>query len=579
MEWTAFSRNKYVNVSICMLALLSCILVARPFVSMGAIDDWSYIWSARVLADTGRLTYNGWGAMPLGWVAYLGALFIKLFGFSFTIVRSSMWMVSLLTAALMQRVFVRSGTSEWTATIATLTLVLSPLFLPSALMFSSDLPGLFVIVLCIYCCFRAFQSVSDQAALGWLIFAALSNVVGGTARQVAWLGVLLIVPSAAWFMRQRRHMLLVGIVLWCIGVLSAALYLRWFNAQPYVLIDKIFYTYHINSAFGAARAAVVPWACLLPVMSAFLVRSPAGMRSARNIALATGAIVGSLLFWWAMKSPHDYFRISPFGVDGSNVPIRGMGEHEIIGHTPDIIPVVVRFLLVVAIFAATSSFLACLVGSRSKLIADDVRPTSNQSPYPYVPNAYLVTLFALFVVASFVLSVTRSMVWDRYFLALQFIFTIGIIRVYRQTISERLPWLCFAVGLLFTSYGVAAMHDFFAYERARLDAINEIRATGVPRTAIEGGHEYDGWTQLEQTGYVNESRIRVPAGAYQEWTPPSDVPPECLGYTRRLAPSIHPLLHLSHDPDGCFAPSQFPPVAYETWLSPRHRKIYILDSR
>jgi hypothetical protein len=66
-----------------MLALLFCVLVARPFVSMGVIDDWSYIWTARVLANTGHLTYNGWATAMLGWQVYLGALFIKLFGFSY----------------------------------------------------------------------------------------------------------------------------------------------------------------------------------------------------------------------------------------------------------------------------------------------------------------------------------------------------------------------------------------------------------------------------------------------------------------------------------------------------------------
>ena len=34
---------------------------------MGVNDGCPDIWSARVLADTGRLIYNGWGAMPLGW--------------------------------------------------------------------------------------------------------------------------------------------------------------------------------------------------------------------------------------------------------------------------------------------------------------------------------------------------------------------------------------------------------------------------------------------------------------------------------------------------------------------------------
>src|SRR5277367_5634333 len=113
-----------------MLTLLLCVLATRPFVSMGMADDWSYTWTARVLAETGHLIYNGWGVMPLGWLAYLGALFIKIFGFSFTTARSSVLVLSLLCAALMQRVFVRSGASESTATIATLTLVLSPLFLP-----------------------------------------------------------------------------------------------------------------------------------------------------------------------------------------------------------------------------------------------------------------------------------------------------------------------------------------------------------------------------------------------------------------------------------------------------------------
>jgi hypothetical protein len=59
-------RKKYVHMSVCILALLFCVLATGPFVSMGSIDDWSYIWTARVLADTGHLTYNGWATAMLG---------------------------------------------------------------------------------------------------------------------------------------------------------------------------------------------------------------------------------------------------------------------------------------------------------------------------------------------------------------------------------------------------------------------------------------------------------------------------------------------------------------------------------
>ncbi len=569
------SKNKYVHVLACVLALLFCVLATRPFVSMGINDDWSYIWSARVLADTGRLIYNGWGAMPLGWMAYLGALSIKLFGFSFTIARSSVMIVSLLCAALMQRVFVRTGASESTATIATLTLVLSPMFLPLSFTFMTDIPALFVLVLCIYCCLRAFQSVYDKTALCWLAFAALSNLAGGTVRQTAWLGALIMVPSAAWHMRRRRHMLLVGATLWAVSALGIALYLRWFRVQPYAVIDKVFYHYHINSLFFAANTAVVPLLCLLPVMSAFVAKHPDGKRFAQNVATITGATAGALLFWWAMKSPHDYFRTAPFGIGGNNVALTGVGVGSILGFPPAVVPFAARVFLAVAIFSALSGFLVCLVGMRGKLFAADVRAKCGQG---YISNAYLVTLFWPFSLVYLFLSVTRNSVYDRYFLPLQFIFTLILVRVYRQTIGERLPRLCSVVGVIYAAYAVATMHDLFAFDRARVDAANEIIAKGLPRTAIEGGFEYDGWTQLEQTGYVNDPRIIVPAGAYEPWVPPDD-PPLCIGYMRRFTPSLQPSLHLSHVLGNCYKLSRFAPFAYETWLPPRRRTIYILEGR
>ena len=51
----------------CALAVLLCELVSRPYAEMGISDDWSYIRTAQVLAATGHIAYNGWGAPMLGW--------------------------------------------------------------------------------------------------------------------------------------------------------------------------------------------------------------------------------------------------------------------------------------------------------------------------------------------------------------------------------------------------------------------------------------------------------------------------------------------------------------------------------
>ncbi len=63
------------------------------------------------------------------WQLYLGAALIKLFGFSFTTVRMSTLLVSMVLAFFLQRTMVRASISERNATIGTLALVLSPLYL------------------------------------------------------------------------------------------------------------------------------------------------------------------------------------------------------------------------------------------------------------------------------------------------------------------------------------------------------------------------------------------------------------------------------------------------------------------
>ena len=130
-------------------------LATHPVAEIGMNDDWSYVQTARILAQTGHIVYNGQGAPILGWQLFLAAPFIKLFGPSFAAIRASTLLVALLTAFLAQRTLVRTGINSRNATIGTLTLVLSPLFLSLSLSFMTDVGGLFCILLCLYACLRA----------------------------------------------------------------------------------------------------------------------------------------------------------------------------------------------------------------------------------------------------------------------------------------------------------------------------------------------------------------------------------------------------------------------------------------
>ena len=185
---------------------------------MGLNDDAPYVVMAQTLANTGHIAYNGWATAMLGWQLYLGAAFIKLFGSSFTTVRMSTLLVATALAFFLQRTLARAGINERNAALGTLALVLSPIYLVHSVTFMSDIFGLFAIVICFYGCIRALQATTSRATVLWLCFAVATNGICGTARQITWLGILVMVPSTLWLLRAQRRVLVTGAAVTLAGV-------------------------------------------------------------------------------------------------------------------------------------------------------------------------------------------------------------------------------------------------------------------------------------------------------------------------------------------------------------------------
>jgi 4-amino-4-deoxy-L-arabinose transferase-like glycosyltransferase len=163
-----YVRRFRIPAFFCALAVLVCELVSRPYANMSVCDDFPYILIAQKVAATGHIFYNGPTTPLLGWQLYLGAGFIKLFGYSLTTVRMSTLLVAMMMAFVLQRALVLANISERNATIGTLALVLSPLYLVLSVTYMTDIDGLFAIVLCVYGCLRALQAVTSRGAIGWL---------------------------------------------------------------------------------------------------------------------------------------------------------------------------------------------------------------------------------------------------------------------------------------------------------------------------------------------------------------------------------------------------------------------------
>lgn len=551
----------WVPAVLCSLLLAVCVLVVHPAVATGVNDDFTYSWSARVLADTGRVTYSGWGAVLLGWQLYWGALFIKLFGFSFGVLRLSIFLVALGTTAFLDRVFVRSGLSERNAAIATLTIVLSPVFLPLSFSFMSDVPALLCFLLCLYGCLRALEAKVDRAALGWLAFAALSNAVVGTVRQITWLGVLVLVPTAVWLMRRRRGAVLLGAVLWLACAGWVMYWLHWFKRQPYAIIEGV-RTYQTIPFASDAHSLLLGAFCLLPVLIAFVVKFP--FRVAWKTTIVAIAAVAVPVT--AVLSDRSW--MAPFSVDA--VTARGVDiPSTLLGYRPDVMPLWFRVVCTAVMAAAVCAVVFWIASTRTARRSVEVQPV--------ISDRELYTLLVPYSVVYVSLITTRQVIFDRYWLPMLVVYLIVLTRVY-QKVAAQLPAASLALLIMMALFSVISTHDLYATYRARLGAIDEVRAAGVPRDAIDGGAEYDGWTESEIAGHVNNGRITNPAGSYVP-VPPTNLPKECTVWYRKMFPHIHPRYLLSYEPVPCFRESEFAPFAYRTWLEPRERYIYISAAR
>lgn len=563
----------------CALVFAVCLWTAWPVVEMGFDDDWSYIRTAQLFAQTGHFVYNGWAAAILGWQIVWGALFIKCFGFSFTVTRLSILPVDLATILLFHAILVRFGITPRNAVVGTLTLALSPLFLPLAASFMTDVPGLFVILLCLYGCQRALAAGTSKSTLLWLCLAAASNLVGGTVRQIAWLGALVMVPSAGWLLRKRSGVVPTVMFLWviCAGGIFACM--RWFARQPYSLpesFSKGVVSDHGVAFFELCIELLGVALCVLllayPILAAW---TPTIKMPPRAAFLRMASI---LLIWavfqWSTRWSAPWLR------NILDAEFASRGTDLWLPPPPLILPLWVRdaiSLLVIATALAFIEYHKIWSLLENKTVRDLRLRLKNESDQ-ITEWREIGWLLGLFTLSYCVLLLPRAysvVVLDRYLLPILPIVILCLLKIHQQWVAETLPVVSVLVLSIFALLTICGTHDWFAWSRARLAAIDEIRASGVPRIQIQGGFEYDGWTQIEANGYINWPWIEVPAGAYHPYTQGPHIPSECQFGFAPYTPSIYPRFTIVPAPRGCLAPTNYPPIHYRTWLPPYNRTILV----
>jgi hypothetical protein len=576
---------------ICAFLMAGCLLLAHPFLEMGFVDDWSYIKTTEVFARTGHFVYNGWATASLGWQVLWGALFSKLLGFSFVHVRLSTLPVAMASVCLFHQILVRFGISRGNAIFGSLCLALSPPFLAMSASYMTDVPGLFCTFLCLYLCQQAISANADRIALAWLCVAAVTNLAGGTVRQTAWLGVLVIVPSALWLLRKRSLVLWGGTSVWVFSAAGVFGLMRWFDRQPYFLAPRIpahflgvaelRYTV-LREAAHASQALLCTLLLLLPLLVAWWpVARFAPRRRLSSLFAIASVLLTVLLAEGAAHGILDYF-LAPW--------LPGVMEYIATGYTviPGLRPASLgewqRIAITACVLATALVFFVNLCsGLRNRKQLTGACATTRSQIF------WLLVPFTIVYFGTLIIRGVSDPWFDRYLIPLQTVGIVFLLRYYEDFVAKdhRATHAAFGIGslpavsslalLVFAYAAVAGTHDWFAVYRARLQAAEELRRAGVPRTAIQAGFEYDGWTQIEDGGYINDPRLRVPPDAFRAVAPSAKPVPECAAtwFGGNLTPSITPEYFIVYSPVSCLDPAPFPAVPYRRWMPPFTGRIYV----
>jgi hypothetical protein len=558
------------NALICALFAVLCIVVSWPICGSGFDDDWSYAHIALNFARTGKLKYDGWAAPILLFQAMWGGWIIRLFGFSFTFLRLSTIPFAAGCAALTYYLGRKSGLSGAASCFGSATIASSPLFVPLAASFMTDVYGCFFCLLSLYCGICAMEDERRHARL-WLIFAVAVGLMGGANRQIAWVAPLVVLSVAIWHSRSRTWSPPFALFLLLSAVAIMLLLLRWHSRQPLVVSEAAIdpdttqgLVRHVAlmTSVVCAHALTVVLVCL-PAFVCFL---DIGSVVSRHNLLKGFLPVGLMLAAMPLASviglqPRKLAPWIPNIVTTAGILRSGQ---DLLGDRPVVLPIALRLGITAIVFASLSYAIAALLSPVFLNVRRRGRTFASVSISARVLLSFSFIYFSLLLIPAY-----EGLSSDRHVLLVLPAAVVLALKLF-ESYRSRVPWFGWAVLGLYACYGIATTHDYYAGLRARVAAFDLLRSEGILPGKIDAGLEIDAWTQLELAGRMNNPLVRSPVDAYVPT--PRTYPFWLSTYTT----SLHPDYYLAWSGVPGLIRSPDKPILFSSWLPPFRRQVVIL---
>lgn len=442
------------------------LLALRPLQDTPFVDDWAYAWSVERLLTHGDLKILDWSSNPNVVQVLWGTLFCLPFGFSFTALRASTWVLALTCLCGLYVLLRDLAVSRRMAWLGTAVLGVNPIFFVLSYTFMTDVPFLAVMTWCCVAMVRALQNRDAR----WLVAAAALASIASGIRTVG-----LVIPvamaftlfwhSAGWGRKTRR------LALACVPLLFAALFAWWSTAEAQHLIDLSAVANAPVNRIRSLRYAIAFLPRMLLANVNFvaevvgLALVPVSFAAARRNRFRQAAVICAILGMLEIGGP--YVPLLSSGATWALTEV-GVTESLIPNFEPPELPGWWRWTAPILTSASFALLLAALLRRR-------------HSP----PEAFLLWLAG----GHFVLMAFLWLFYDRYALVL---FPSAI-----ALLLARAPHLRTSIALpvigVFAFISCVGMHDHLQLNRSLWQAVAQLRARGVSDDQIDGGYVVNGW--------------------------------------------------------------------------------------
>ncbi len=486
-----FLKGRYTYFFLLILVFVVAEIIVNPLGDFPLNDDWSY-GKAVYYSMTDQYTIGNFGAMTLFTHLMWGMLFVKVFGFSFTVLRFSTFISVVISLFFLDKLIFKITGNKIPGFLAGLILMFNPLFFNLSNTYMTDVNFNTLLVLCCYFAFRFFESGRFINVFVFLIFSILLVLI----RQFG-----IIVPAcftlACLFQKEKKWLsfsvsIVVAILVYiCLhtyenylrGILPKESAYK-FSGGVHLSDPEFWKVFGYN--FGERYKVLLLQLCIYLAPLAAFYFTP--LLKTFKLYISVFVILLNIylvhLVFKDVNFPfHNIFENIWLGPETFYQSLNGAAGH---GYSEVFVSVMrfMKYFFSSVLFSTLSLYLLSLFGQ-------------NKPSRVFTFNPAIIFLVAFMLTYIFMIFITESY-FDRYYIPL---ITAGLILlafINKRQIGDYRPVLILVIGFFYIS--VFGTKDYLTWNRKRWEAYQFLKETkGLTSEKVNGGFEINCWNDGQKT--------------------------------------------------------------------------------